>query len=157
MPCLWGRHNNSQVFVALLVLDATNVAANPANPLAGVTLSNPPLFTALVDTGAEKTMISPNVVTRLGLNPIGKIPILSSGGNIVHLDGYLFHIGFAVPSSPIGSPPGAAPQPLLYTLAKPIWGAEIPYTGGSFDVLMGMDIISTGSLKIEGDGTFSWS
>lgn len=51
MPCLWGRHNNSQIFVPLLVLDATVVATNPGNPLAGVAPTTPPVFTALVDTG----------------------------------------------------------------------------------------------------------
>lgn len=78
MPCLWGQHNKSQVFLSLLILDATNVTTNPANPLTGITLANLPSFAALIDTGAERTMISPNVVAKLGLNPIGKIPILSA-------------------------------------------------------------------------------
>jgi hypothetical protein len=154
MPCLWGRHNNSQIFVSLLVLDATSVATNPTNPLAGIAPSNPPVFTALVDSGAQRTMISPAVVARLGLNPIGKIPVRSAGGTIVHHDGYLFNIAFVVPNQPVG---GSTSGSVLYTLGKPIWGPEIPATGGSFDVLMGMDVISSGSLKIEGDGTFSWS
>ncbi len=154
MPCLWGRHDNSQIFVPLLVLDATTVAANPADPLAGVAPSNPPVFRALVDTGAQRTMISPDVVARLGLNPIGRIPVRSAGGTIVHHDGYLFYVAFVVQNQPLS---GTAAGSVLYTLGKPIWGPEIPSTGGSFDVLMGMDVISSGSLKIEGDGTFSWS
>jgi hypothetical protein len=154
MPCLWGRHNNSQLFVPILVLDATVVASNPGNPLAGLAPATPPVFTALVDTGAQRTMISPNVVARLNLNPIGKIPVRSAGGIVVHHDGYLFYVGFVVQNQPLG---GLTAGSVLYTLGKPIWGGEIPATGGSFDVLMGMDIISSGSLKIEGDGTFSWS
>jgi hypothetical protein len=154
MPCLWGRHNNSQIFVPLLVLDATVVAANPANPLAGAAQSTPPVFRALVDTGAQRTMISPDVVSRLGLNPIGKIPVRSAGGTVVHHDGYPFNVAFVVTNPAIGGGIGGS---MLYTLGKPIWGPEIPSTGGSFDVLMGMDVISSGSLKIEGDGTFSWS
>lgn len=99
-------------------------------------------------------MISPDVVTRLSLNPIGKIPVRSAGGTVVHHDGYLFNVAFIVTNPTIGGQIGGS---LLYTLGKPIWGPEIRSTGGSFDVLMGMDVISSGSLKIEGDGTFSWS
>lgn len=111
---------------------------------------------ALIDTGAEKTMISPTVVSTLGLNPIGKIPVRSAGGTVIHHDGYLFHVAFAVPHAATGTG-GIASAGVLYTLAKPIWGPEIPSTGGNFEVLMGMDVIGTGSLKIEGNGTFSWS
>jgi hypothetical protein len=144
--------------VPLLVLDATVVAANPADLLAGVSPAGAPVFTALVDTGAQKTMVSPNVTSRPSLNPIGKIPILTAGGNVVHRNAYLFHVAFAVQNRAFAaSGLSAAPQGLIFTLAKPIWGAEIPSTAGSFDVLMGIDVIGTGSLKIEGDGTFSWS
>ena len=132
-------------------MDATIVASNPENPLAAVPSGNPPIFTALVDAGAQRTMISPSVVSRLSLNPIGKIPVRSAGGTVVH------HVGFVVQNQLLG---GSAAGSILYTLGKPIWGSEIPATGGAFDVLMGMDInghLSSGSLKIEGDGTFSWS
>ena len=136
------------------MLDATAVATNPTDPLPGVSTTNPPVFRALVDTGAQKTMISPDVVSRLGLNPIGKIPVRSAGGTVVHHDGYLFHVAFVVQNQPLS---GTTRGSVLYTLGKPIWGPEIPATGGSFDVLMGMDVISSGSFKVEGDGTFSWS
>lgn len=99
-------------------------------------------------------MISPDVVARLSLSPIGKIPVRSAGGTVVHHNRYLFHVAFVVQNQPLS---GTTAGSVLYTLGTLIWGPEIPSTGGSFDVFMGMDVISSGSLKAEGDGTFSWS
>jgi hypothetical protein len=38
----------------------------------------------------------------------------------------------------------------------PVYGGELP-VGAGFDVLLGMDILSSGSLKIEGSGHYSFS
>jgi hypothetical protein len=46
---------------------------------------------------------------------------------------------------------------MIFILPPPIHGGEITSTGGQFDVLLGMDVISTGSLAVEGIGTFSFS
>jgi hypothetical protein len=45
----------------------------------------------------------------------------------------------------------------LHLINIPIQGAEFDAGQGGFDVLLGMDVISTGSLKVEGDGSFSWA
>jgi hypothetical protein len=39
----------------------------------------------------------------------------------------------------------------------PIQGAELGFEGRGFDALLGMDVIATDSLAIEGIGTFSFS
>lgn len=154
MPCLWLQHNNSQLFIRVGILDAANVAAMPA----GGSIPVPQMFVALVDTGAQKTMISTNVANRLNLQPQGKIAIRGVGPNITYHNGYLFHVAFTIPISPLPQPlvPGAQIQLAVFVFPSPIYGAELPNESG-FDVLLGMDVLSGGSLKIEGSGHFSFS
>jgi hypothetical protein len=117
------------------------------------------MFRALVDTGAQKTMISTNVVTSLGLTPLGTIPIQGVGPNMNYHNAYLFHVAFVIPILTPGQTviPGTQVQAIVHVLPIPIHGAEITSTGGLFDVLLGMDVICTGSLKVEGNGWFSFS
>lgn len=44
----------------------------------------------------------------------------------------------------------------MHVFSNPVEGAELNFASSKFDVLLGMDIISMGSLKIEGDGSFSF-
>ena len=117
MPCLWLTHNNSQLFINVGIIDALTQKLS-WNSM-GANIPPPRMFTSLVDTGAQRTMISTNVVTTLGLKPQGR-------------------------------------QQIIFYLPEPIYGAELTASLG-FDVLLGMDIISKGSLKIEGNGHFSFS
>src|ERR1700730_12997669 len=161
MPCLWGQHNNSQIFLNVGIVDASAVNLTAAPPF-GASFPNPQMFRALVDTGAQRTMISTNVVNALNLTPLGTVQIRGAGHTITRHNSYLFHIAFviALPSN-VGqmAQAGVPTQALAFLNPNPIHGAEIGLTstGGSFDVLLGMDIIATGSLKIEGNGTFSFS
>jgi hypothetical protein len=90
---------------------------------------------------------------------MGKIPLQGIGTRVTYHNGYLFHVAFVIPST---TPPGApAPPPgqaygLMAVNGTVIHGGEITAPVG-FDVLLGMDIISGGSLHIEGNGTFSFS
>src|ERR1700730_7300456 len=157
MPCLWGQHNNSQVFLTVGIIDSASVNITGTGRFGG-SARPPNMFQALIDTVAQGTMISTNVVRTLNLTPIGKRPIQGVGPNITYHNEYLFRVGFLFPvfnPSQIGIP-GAHAVNAIYT-SKPIHGAELSFTGLGFDVLLGMDIISTGSLKIEGNGTFSFS
>ncbi len=45
----------------------------------------------------------------------------------------------------------------VHILDEVIEGAELTAGSAKFDVLLGMDIIGIGSLKIDGDGSFSFS
>jgi hypothetical protein len=118
------------------------------------------MFSALIDTGAQKTMISTNVVNALALQAQGQIPIQGVGPNITYHNGYLFHVAFTLPLLAPGqaSPtvPGAPFTLLVHINPNVIYGAELPVLAG-FDVLLGMDILSSGSLKVEGNGQFSFS
>jgi hypothetical protein len=157
MPCLWGQHNNSQVFLTVGIIDATAINLTGAGRF-GASGPLPNMFQALIDTGAQSTMISTNVVRALNLMPIGKRPIQGVGHNVTYHNEYLFRVAFLFPVPTPGQigVPSARATAAIYT-SKPIHGAELTFTGVGFDVLLGMDIISTGSLKIEGNGTFSFS
>jgi hypothetical protein len=155
MPIAWGRHDRRQIFLNVAIVDA---AAAQLATQTGAVIPNLHMFKALVDTGASGTCITPQTAATVGLSPIGKAPVQGVGGIKYH-NNYLFHLGFtvAIPQPvppPIGTPAIITGE--LHLLPGPIQGAEID-SGGMFDVLMGMDIISMGSLKVEGDGTFSWA
>jgi len=101
------------------------------------------MFKALIDTGAQGSMISSNVAAQLGLFAVGKTAIQGIGPAVTYHNAYLFHVGFMVASA-------------LHVLPVPIQGGEFAPTHG-FDVLLGMDVIGVGSLKVEGNGGFSFS
>jgi predicted aspartyl protease len=54
------------------------------------------MYMALVDTGASSSCISPRVVTDLGLQPFGKIPVSGVHG-AVPTNVYQFVVGFVIP------------------------------------------------------------
>ena len=105
-------------------------------------------------------MISSNVVNRVGLKPRGQIPIQGVGPNVTYHNAYLFHVAFTLPiTGPAaqGMTLSAGQVPVLVCInPTQIYGAELPVAVG-FDILLGMDILSSGSLKIEGSGHFSFS
>ena len=154
MPVLWGRHDWSQVFLSVVVLGA----AEADRARAGWTPAKVQFCKALIDTGAMSTCLSKRIAEQIGLAPIGKVPVHSVSG-LQHHNSYLFYVGFSVvplrAESVASGPPETSP-PEIQVLPIPIQGVELD-SGHDFDVLLGMDVIATGSLKIEGDGTFSWA
>jgi predicted aspartyl protease len=112
------------------------------------------MFKALVDTGATSTCITQRVASEVGLLPVGKVPIMGVSGQSYH-NNYLFHVGFTIS---LENPENTNElQVEAHISAAQIQGAELVIPGGEFDVLLGMDILSTGSLAMEGGGTFSFS
>ena len=73
MPCLSDNFNPQ---IGPLI----NLGVAPANSLAaGVAPAvQVPVFAALIDTGASLTCIAPNLVTAIGLQPIGMRPMASA-------------------------------------------------------------------------------
>lgn len=102
-------------------------------------------FIALVDTGATRTAISQNVIDRVGLTSRGKIPV----GNVRRTEEhhtYVFYVAIW-PVSDDGSPTA------VFGIGQEIMGID----GGDsryYDILLGMDVISQGSLRLERDGSF---
>lgn len=152
MPCVWLQHNKSQLFINVAVIDANVFAdwtdnGNREQPL------QHHMFKALVDTGAQTTMISSSVAKTMQLRPIGKAQFLGVGGMSEH-NNYLFHIGFTMVEPEIE--PGIS-RTTLHVMPPPIQGGEMNLENSGFDVLLGMDIVGNGSLAVEGGGTFSFS
>lgn len=151
MPCIWGKHDRSQAFLNIAILGQELIERVRASDAAG-TPYNLPVFRALIDTGSQATCISREVAAQIGLKPVGKIPIRGVAGVSYH-NNYLFLVGF-----PIGAAQstGGDSTMNLHISTQPVEGIEMT-VGGDFDVLLGMDIIGLGSLKIDGDGSFSFS
>lgn len=158
MPCIWGQHNGSQLFLPLAILppSVSGIAGGQPAPQSSI-ISN-----ALIDTGATTTGISSRLAAQLQLQPVGKIPIHGVGG-VQHHNSYLFLVGF-----PFVLPPGTPPLPGLplsapgqaqgqiHIVGKVIHGCEF-HGATNFDVILGMDVISIGSLVVQGNHTFSFS
>jgi len=151
MPCIWGQHNGSQLFCAVVILPPSG--AVPANQTAA---------TALIDTGATTTGITTALAAQLQMQPVGIMQIHGVGGVQNH-NSHLFLVGFPFafpPGAPLPAghpppPPGQMPIQ-LHVLQKVIQGCAFR-GGGPFQVLLGMDVISVGSLVVQGNGTFSFS
>jgi hypothetical protein len=81
------------------------------------------------------------------------------GHSVTYHNGYLFVVAFVVPLTGLGHrpSPGSTITSAIFFNANTVYGAEITSAGGAFDVLLGMDILSGGSLHIEGNGTWSFS
>ena len=136
------------------VFDAINIQGLLSDSSSIELNSGDHMFKALVDTGAQKTMISRVAAKKIGLRPIGSVPVIGVGGQSHH-NNYLFHIAFIVKEREDKS--NNQLEIGIHTLAEPIEGAELNLEGTGFDVLLGMDVISTGSLAVEGSGTYSFS
>lgn len=162
MPCIWGQHNGSHLYCAVGILPAT-----PAH-LAGTAPKQfaPNQFVAvqaLIDTGATTTCVSRRHATAIKMQPFGKLPVHGVGGAIEQ-NGYLFYVGFpfALPGAqmPVATPTPTPVQVVLnvFILDRAIEGCEFNNGNANFDVLLGMDVLSTGSLVVQGGtNTFSFA
>lgn len=151
MPCIWGRHDKSQAFLNVAVFDAGVVERLSSSSLGDdFTLH---VFKALIDTGAQSTCITSVAAEKVGLVPIGKVPIRGVSGLQYH-NNYLFKVGFAFGTI---HEQRELREASVHVFVRPIEGAELNVGSTSFDVLLGMDVIGLGSLKIDGDGSFSFS
>jgi len=91
-------------------------------------------------------MVSRRVVERTGLQVVNRIPFAGLGG-VSWRPAYLFHVAF-YESSPTGVPQEVS---RIRLCRKVINGGELS-DEPTFDVLLGMDIITTGTLTIDRDG-----
>ncbi|MCY4038724.1 MAG: hypothetical protein OXF09_04620 [Hyphomicrobiales bacterium] len=110
-------------------------------------------FRGLLDTGADGTDISPNVVEKLKLNPIGKGELGGvTGAKDVNV--YAFRIGFVMGRTAVSSGVETrieGPQEILR-------GHEFENHRTDFDVLIGRDILCKGhfSMSYDGNCLFAW-
>jgi hypothetical protein len=138
MRCITGKIEDNRILVKVGI----RVADPEPSEFSGLIYHE---FTALVDTGAKRTAISQNVIDRVGLVNRGKILV----GNVKRTEEhhtYLFHVGIW-PETNDGVPPA------VFGIGDEIMGID----GGDsrhWNVLLGMDIITRGALRLERDGSF---
>ena len=91
------------------------------------------------------------------MTPRGKILVSGVGPMAHYHNGYLFHVAFIVPIMPSGQIIAAGVpshvQVMVNIHKDVIYGAKIPSTGGLFDVLLGMDVLSSGLLWCKADSS----
>ena len=163
MPYIHGRHDGRSAITPVSIIDAARYREHKQSKkpiLKGLTP-----YRALIDTGASCTMIAARLATELNLEPVGSEEVCGLGGTEWVIT-YLFHVGFldSTYKSSLHSNDGdqhsleheAAEVNKYHIYTQPITGGELRHET-SFDVLLGMDIISTGQLRFEKDGTFSFS
>jgi Aspartyl protease len=100
-------------------------------------------FPALIDTGASNTSISPAIVSALALQPIGLREVKTGTGSHPR---HLFLIDMVIELTRGRFPYAGAPA-TEFSMES----------GGSFQMLIGMDVISKGTLVISPDGHFTFS
>lgn len=108
---------------------------------------------ALIDTGAQGTSITYHAARKLDLEPTGLIRIHGFGGAKNH-NCYLFKVGFVdLQESELGYQ-----RPMFHMVNREIEGAEFDCgPDADFDVLLGMDVLSIGTLTVSHTGQFKFS
>ena len=107
-----------------------------SGPLPGAGSAPAAAHRALMDTGAQRTGISPSVISDLGLVQIDTGRMLTATGGIEDVPIYVVQI--AVPATPEGTDSeGTFP---IYYKTLPVSG--LPFQPWNFDVLLGMDVLS---------------
>ena len=148
MPSIRGAHNGRAAIATVAIIDAAKYREHQESRAAILTGVAP--FRALVDTGATSTMIATRVAAQIGLRQINKLPFMGLGG-LSWRPGYLFHVAF------YEHDPGDSSTPTtVHVCRKVINGGELT-DEHTFDVLLGMDILTTGRLQIDKDGSFGFT
>jgi hypothetical protein len=108
---------------------------------------------ALIDTGAQGTSITLQAAEKLKLEPTGMIRVHGFGGPKDH-NCYLFKVGFVdLQQSELGYQ-----TPAFHIVDTEIRGAEFDCgPDADFDVLLGMDVLSIGTLTVSHLGMFRFS
>ena len=89
-------------------------------------------YNALLDTGAQRTMVSPKVVDEVSLKAIGYIDIVGVSGDAMRTPKYL--VDLRIPSKQ-GN--------LTLQVGQELEVAQMPFQPGNFDILLGMDFLMT--------------
>jgi hypothetical protein len=135
LPSLEGKHDGRRVVLPVAVLGADK----PSD----LTFET---GTALLDTGATSSAITPRFVRQLGLLSTGKRPIMVATEQRL-LDFFVFRLGLFENAGPLL---GNSQWPHVFAETE---GFQIQQSH-NFDVLLGMDVIGQCDLKMERSGTW---
>lgn len=133
MPEIRWRHDRSRLIVEAAVL--APIGEPNETTVVGVR--------ALLDTGATLSGITPAVAKALNLPSLGKKPVQTAGG-LIQTDRYAFRLGFYD-----GTDQSTARYP--HVLEKEVYGIGLA-PSGSFEVIIGMDVIGRNHLELHSNG-----
>lgn len=152
MPDIVGSHNGSQVFCSVVLLPVETFE-DSFDPQRLSRFPNMQVLKALIDTGAQGTSITLAAAEKLGLEPTGIIRVHGFGGPKDH-NCYLFKVGFVdLQQTEIGYQ-----SPMFHMVDREIEGAEFDCgPDADFDVLLGMDVLSMGTLTVSNTRNFRFS
>lgn len=136
MPTFTGQIKNNQIIFVSAV----------SMPKAGV--SNAKYYNCLLDTGAQKTLISEKVAVEVALTPIGTADIIPASGEVVTTNKYRIRLDIPVSSETVF--PGGVVKPDIAYRGKDMDVAQLPYQPNNYDILLGMDFISAIHLTLNG-------
>ena len=142
MPCLTNIVHNSAAIIDVVIMpyqiqkSKTDPNKEKFTPMPGKQ------YKALIDTGADITCITNRVVSQLKMKRTGNRRYNAASGSALQKT-YSFFVNI-----PIGN----TPTPVNFVEE----GGEVQFGTSSIDVLLGMDVIMKGSLKIDPDGHFSF-
>ena len=141
-----------QEVIPVLSQNNKNLNNFPSSPLPLPKGMRP--YKAMLDTGASSTCISSKVAQELNLQAIGLGEMISASERTAKKK-YLFAIG--VTTIHKVNPMGQSAEGSVHMFMPPIEGLEFHRDETTkFDVILGMDIIMRGSLKLDFDGHFSF-
>ena len=132
MPFISGNvSENRQIIIGVKIAPFAQQVPFDANKLQE--------YRALIDTGATSTCISEKVVSDLNLQSTGLSKVNTASGVAIQQQ-YIFAVQVPMQNG----------TPIFSTQ-----GTVMPVTSDKFDVLLGMDVLVRGSLKVDFDGHFS--
>ena len=136
MPTFGGQIKNNQI----IFLSAVSV------PGAGVL--NPKYYNCLLDTGAQRTLISEKVVVEVALTSIGTTGIIPASGEVITTNKYRIRLDIPIGSETVFT--GGVVKPEIAYRGKDMDVAQLPYQPNNYDILLGMDFISAIHLTLNG-------
>ncbi len=152
MPDIVGLHNSRQVFTPVVLLPAERFE-DSLDPQFLSRPANLHVLNALIDTGATGTCITASAARKLGLEASGIVPVQGVGGASFH-NAYVFKVGFVdLRKNELGIVSG----PQFHLVDREISGVEFDCGSADFEVLLGMDVLSLGTLTVVGSGKFKFS
>jgi predicted aspartyl protease len=153
-----GRHDGRSVITPIAIIDISKREQQKKSNKELLEGVNP--YRALIDTGATSTMLSNRVISDLGLIPVGPARFRGIHGVKIGVV-YLFRVAFYGDRADKAllakrSITTDKTVHMIYICPSDIEGGEIE-DQPHFDVLLGMDVLKTGSLHIDITGDFSFS
>jgi hypothetical protein len=133
MPVVEGQHNGRQIIVPVFV--AAPIAEGSTKIVGG---------TALIDTGATRSLITTELAVALDLPARGKQPLVSARSTDI-VNRYAFRLGFLIC--------GDSASPVPYMMEAELIGSEFR-DHGNFNVIVGMDVLNRGDLIVRRNGIF---